>query len=193
LLSLFAVALLPSGIARAQGTQTWPPQSAGSAPPPVARAPVQLPELRSGGLFGVGLLLGSRTGLSLKVWPRRPHAITLDLGATPFSNSASLALGYQFHARPLRNPLGLSAQFTLGLGFRTRLLFVAEAQFDDQGEPAGTVVRTFAVLGVRIPFGFSFLVREFPVECFVEVAPAVDVWQSFGVDVEGIGGARVYF
>ena len=35
--------------------------------------------------------------------------------------------------------------------------------------------------------------QGFPVELFVEAAPAVDVWQSFGIDVEGVGGARVYF
>ncbi|MCP4867498.1 MAG: hypothetical protein GY898_02115 [Proteobacteria bacterium] len=169
----------------ADTTQTWPPPELKTKPPPVT-----LEQLRSGKAFGIGLNVGSRTGLTLKIWPKRPHGITLDAGATNFSNSVSFVLGYAFHAKPIRGPNGISASFYVGAGFRTRLLIFTEPDPDDEDR---NLVRVAAVLGARIPFGLSFLMSGFPVELFVEAAPAIDFWQSFGVDVEGIGGVRVYF
>jgi len=49
------------------------------------------------------------------------------------------------------------------------------------------------VIGLRLPIGFSFLLAGFPIELFIEAAPAVDFWQSLGFDLEGQGGARIYF
>jgi len=174
----------PSTLAQEAG-QSWPPAATKTRP-----APVQLSELRSGGPFGLGLNIGSRTGLTLKLWPARAHGLTLDLGATPFTNSVSLAFGYSFHAPPLRGPVGISAQFYLGVGFRTRLLISVAP---DPDEPDEDKVSVATVLGVRVPLGLSFLLQGFPVELFIEAAPAVDFWQAFGIDVEGIGGARVFF
>ncbi len=169
-----------------QDEQTWPPPQEFQTKPP----PLTIGELRSGGPVGLGMILGSRTGLSLKIHPVRAHGITVDLGATPFSNSMSAALGYAFQVKPVRSPSGVSAQFYFGLGMRLRLLFYNQPDPDDPDE---TILGVGTVLGARVPLGMSFLLQDFPVELFVEVAPAIDFWQAFGVDVEGIGGARVYF
>lgn len=171
---------------KSQDEQTWPPPSEFKTKPP----PVTIGQLRAGGPVGLGMILGSRTGLSLKIQPARAHGITVDLGATPFSNSMSAALGYTFQVKPLRSPAGISAQFYFGLGLRLRLLFYNQPDPDDADK---TLLGVGTVLGTRIPLGMSFLLQDFPVELFVEVAPAIDFWQAFGVDVEGIGGARVYF
>ena len=182
LLALFALLALPAG-AQAQETsdeKTWPPPATRIEAKP---APAPTDALRSGGPVGLGMLLGSRTGLTLKIQPARAHGITLDVGATPFSNSISAALGYAFQVKPVEAPSGVSAQFYFGLGARLRVLF-----YPDDGD---LVVGT--VLGARIPLGISFLLRGFPVELFVEVAPVVDFWQTPGFDIEGVGGARVYF
>ena len=184
LLMLSALLVAPAALAQ-EGEQSWPPAASKTRP-----APVQLSELRSGGPFGLGLNIGSRTGLTLKLWPARAHGITLDVGATPFTNSVSLALGYTLHVPPLRGPVGISAQFYLGVGFRTRLLISVAP---DPDEPEEDKVSVATVLGVRVPLGLSFLLQGFPVELFIEAAPAVDFWQAFGMDVEGIGGARVFF
>jgi len=192
--ALCTLLLLPAGLAAAddapppadpETTQTWPPPELKTKPPPVT-----LEQLRSGKGFGIGLNVGSRTGVTLKIWPKRPHGITLDVGATNFTNSVSFVLGYAFHAKPIRGPNGISVQFYVGAGFRTRLLIYTEPDPDDDER---SLVRVAAVLGARVPLGLSFLMSGFPVELFVEAAPAVDFWQSFGVDVEGIGGARIYF
>lgn len=166
-------------------TQTWPPPELQTKPPPVS-----LVQLKSGGPLGLGVNVGSRTGLTLKLWPARAHGIVLDVGATPFTNSIAFALSYQLHVKPIRGPNGISAQFYIGAGFRTRLLFVTGPDPDDADE---TVTNVAAVLGARVPLGLTFLMAGFPVELFVEAAPAVDFWQAFGFDVEGLGGARVFF
>jgi hypothetical protein len=185
LVALLALLVAPATAVAQE--QTWPPPPAEVKVKPPQ---VMLGELKSGGAFGVGMLLGSRTGLTLKIWPKRAHGITIDVGATPFSNSMSAAVGYGFHARPIRGPSGISAQFNVGVGFRMRMLFFQTVDPDDADK---TILTVGTVLGARVPLGMTFLLQGFPVELFVEVAPAVDFWQAFGVDVEGIGGARVFF
>lgn len=182
-LALLASLASPGSVLAQQKSDenTWPPPTEVRTKP----APVTTDQLRSGGPVGLGMILGSRTGLSLKIQPTRPHGITVDFGATPFSNSMSAAVGYSIHVKPLRAPSGVSAQFYFGLGARLRLLFYTDPVKDE------LVVGT--VLGARIPLGISFLLQDFPIELFVEVAPAIDFWQAPGVDVEGIGGARLYF
>jgi hypothetical protein len=192
ILALLAVLATPGAVLAQEGSEakTWPPPAEVKVKVNTKPAPVTTDQLRSGGPVGLGMLLGSRTGLTLKIQPARPHGITIDVGATPFSNSMSAALGYTFHVAPLRAPSGVSAQFYFGLGMRLRLLFFNQP---DPNDATKTVVGVGTVLGARIPLGMSFLLADFPVELFVEVAPAVDFWQAFGVDVEGIGGARVFF
>ena len=178
------MAIFSASIARAQdSTQTWNPTAAQTRP-----APPALQDLKGGGKVGVGFHLGSRAGLSLKFWPKRAHAFAVDVGATPFANSLAIAVGYALHVRPVTGPVGISAQFTVGIGARLRILF-ATAQ-DEDGE---SLVEADTVLGLRVPLGLVLLMADFPVEFFVEVAPAIDVWQAFGVDIEGLGGARIYF
>ncbi len=182
---LLLCALTLAAAPAAAEDQTWPPPELKTKPPPV-----ELMQLKGGGAFGLGLNVGSRTGLTLKIWPRRLIGITVDAGATPFTNTLSFAVGTAFHARPLRGPNGISAQLYAGVGFRTRVVIDSGPDPEDEDR---TLVTAQAVLGLRVPIGLTFLMSGFPVELFVEAAPAIDVWQAFGVDVEGIGGARVYF
>lgn len=169
----------------------WAPEAA------VIEAPVALPNslesLKSGGKFGMGVLLGSRTGLTMSLWAKRRHSLSLDVGSTNFTNSVSLALSYHLHVKLFRAPnIGLSAQVYFGIGGRARLLFHSEL-VDPEDPESDTLVSTAVVVGLRAPIGLSVLVRGFPVEVFIEAAPAVDLWRSFGLDLEGIAGARIYF
>lgn len=194
---LLALALLLPGPALAKrgkkkksGDPEWKPQSVELEALP---APTGLDQLKSGGKVGVGLNLGSRTGLTLKLWPKRPHGISLDIGATNFTNTISLALSYGFHLKPMRAPkAGISAQVYLGIGARARVLLMAEPEDPDDPE-SETSLQAAAVVGLRVPVGITFLMEGFPVELFLEAAPAIDVWQSLGFDLEGMGGARIYF
>jgi len=169
----------------------WTPKSVEiTAPPP---RPNGLESLKSGGKFGMGVLLGSRTGLTMSLWPGRRHSLSLDIGSTNFTNSVSVALSYHLHVKLIQAPeAGVSAQLYFGIGARARLLFHTELE-DPADEESDPLIRTATVVGLRAPIGLSFLLRDFPIELFIEAAPAVDLWQNFGLDLEGLGGARIYF
>lgn len=176
---------------KSQTQEGWAPNAA------VVTAPVIDPDslegLKGGGTFGLGLLLGSRTGLTAKVWAKRRHSLSLDVGSTNFTNSISFALSYHLHVKLFRSAeKGLSAQLYFGIGGRARLLFRTQ-QVDPDDPESDSLVNTTAVIGLRVPIGLSFLVRGFPIEVFIEAAPAVDLWTAFGVDLEGLAGARIYF
>jgi hypothetical protein len=195
LLSFLSILLsfptLASGSETSKGKGGWASKSVDiTAPPP---DPNQLSNLKSGGKVGLGVLIGSRTGITLKLWPKRRHGISFDVGSTNFSNTISFALSYQFHAKLLRaSGAPVSAQFYFGVGGRARVLIHSVP--DDPSDPDSEfTINTAAVIGVRVPIGFSFLIEGFPVELFIEAAPAVDFWQALGFDFEGVGGARVYF
>ena len=162
----------------------WAPKAAVVTAPVVP--PDSLSSLKGGGKFGLGLLLGSRTGLTAKVWAKRRHSLSLDVGSTNFTNSISFALSYHLYVKLFRAPQhGLSAQFYFGVGGRARLLFRTE-ELDPEDPESPVVINTSAVIGLRVPIGLSFLVQGFPIEVFIEAAPAIDLWTNFGLDLEGL-------
>ena len=164
----------------------WPAAQQVWVVPSTLPAKPTLKDLRAGGPLGLGPMLGSRAGLSLKVWPTLHHGLVIDVGGTPFVNTLSFGFGYQGHSAPLRSDRGVAAQFTFGVGFRTRLAFTTDVTVD----PA--VTQTTPLLGLRVPFGVSVTVAGLPLEIWAEAGPALDLWQAFGVDVEGVGGIRLY-
>jgi hypothetical protein len=169
----------------------WSPEAADIKA--TVASPNSLESLKSGGKFGIGLLLGSRTGLTMSLWAERRHSLSLDVGSTNFTNSVSVALSYHLHVKLFLAPnSGLSAQVYFGIGGRARLLFHSEL-VDPEDTESDTLISTAVVVGLRAPIGLSFLVRGFPIEVFIEAAPAIDLWRSFGLDLEGIAGARIYF
>lgn len=50
-----------------------------------------------------------------------------------------------------------------------------------------------ARLGVRIPFGISYLFAQVPIELFGEIAPLLDVTPDSDTSVNGGVGVRFYF
>lgn len=189
-------AVIAAGLTLASTAETADSGGAGDPAPDSAASISQesaptvalgISDYRSGGAVGVGLMLGSRAGLTIQAWPHPDHAFSFDIGATPFVNTLSLAAGWTGRPLHLRSPVGISAHTYIGVGFRMRVAFETSVDSDGVGVPSAT-----PLLGVRIPIGFSFLLKDFPVEFFAEVAPAVDVWSAFGFDVEGVGGVRVY-
>ncbi len=47
-------------------------------------------------------------------------------------------------------------------------------------------------LGIRLPFGASYLSSNDPIELFAEIAPVVQIATSLGFDVDGVVGIRLY-
>lgn len=173
LLATAAFALAPSP---AEAQSVWPPPATMS---PQAPRPDELAELKAGGKAGLGLAVGSRPGLALRIWPKRSFAFNVGLGSTWLLNSLSADVSVTFVGRPARSAANtVAALFYAGGGFRTRIWF---------GDPS------FVELGARLPLGVSVLVAGWKVEPFVEAAPAFVFYPNLGFDIEGLVGVRYYF
>lgn len=135
--------------------------------------------------FGLGLILGSPTGISAKAYIAKGHAIDAALGVA-FVNGN----GFHIHADYLWHPLILAHDeaFTLPLyiGIGGRMLF--RGRDDKQGDKLH--------LGPRAPVGILFDFKTVPIDVFLEVALVIDVIRTEGDDVVDINagvGVRYYF
>jgi hypothetical protein len=139
---------------------------------------------KGGGALGLGFVVGTINGLSLKVWPHKTHGFVLNLGVPNRLNSMAIGISYRLHPKPIRvpdSPVTLSVNF--GPVGRARLIF-------------GTAV--FAELAGGLAVGVSITVDDVPAEIFFEVAPlfagsVTPVGTGLGFDVDGLVGARFYF
>ena len=127
-----------------------------------------------GGRFGIGIILGAPTGLSLKYWLDRRHAIDAavawDLSDSDFHVHASYLHHWLDH-------LPWSPYIGLGGRFRRR------ASKNDSD----------TTLGPRVPGGISHFFVSAPVEIFAEAAFIFDLTPRSKADVDLGIGLRVYF
>jgi len=118
--------------------------------------------------FSLGIAAISPTGLSAKFWLSDKHAIDL-FGSWSFnSDKFNFHFDYLIHNFDLlkvdENPMA----FYYGVGARIK---------DEDEEDL--------IIGVRMPFGITYLMSQVPVDVFGEVAPRVNIVPStnFGLDV----------
>lgn len=136
--------------------------------------------------FGVGVIVGEPTGISVKKWLNKDSAIDA-AAAWSFSDNAS----FQFHADYLVHNFALLGTGSggrlpvyLGIGGRIKL------QNENNGRGRNN---NDALLGIRIPFGISYLFAKAPMDIFAEVVPVVGVIPDTHFDINGAIGARFYF
>jgi hypothetical protein len=118
--------------------------------------------------FSLGIAAISPTGLSAKFWLSDKHAIDL-FGSWSFSSDK-----FNFHSDYLIHNFNLlkvdenPMAFYYGVGARIK---------DEEEEDL--------IIGVRMPFGITYLMSKVPVDVFGEVAPRVNIVPStnFGLDV----------
>lgn len=137
--------------------------------------------------FGLGLILGEPTGISVKNWISPERAI--DAAA---AWSLEKHQRFQFHAdylihqfdwlKPDNGRADLPVYY--GIGGRVRLT----DNDNDNGHDSND-----SVIGVRVPFGLSFLPASAPLEFFIEIVPILDVLPDTDVDINGAFGFRFYF
>jgi hypothetical protein len=127
--------------------------------------------------FGLGVILGEPTGLSLKAWIAGSAAIDA-AAAWSLRGRSSLHL----HADYLQHNFDLfkvqkgKLPFYYGIGGRIRFV-------DDDD----------ARVGFRIPVGIDYLFANAPLDVFLEVVPLVDLVPDTDVDVNGGAGIRYFF
>ncbi len=124
----------------------------------------------------IGFLLGNPTGLSGKYWLDDTKAIDAAAGfSVGKENPFTLHSDYLFH-RPesfyFDNDYPLD--FFYGIGGRMK--------FSDDIN-----------LGVRFPVGLIYRVNEKNAEIFSELAPVLDIFSRFGLNLNLGIGARYYF
>ncbi|MDD2852161.1 MAG: hypothetical protein PHY09_09735 [Desulfuromonadaceae bacterium] len=137
--------------------------------------------------FGLGVILGEPTGISVKKWLGADRAVDA-AAAWSFTENDS----FQFHADYLFHNFGLLRSADLGgripvyFGFGGRL----KLQSHDHGNGRND---HDALLGVRIPVGISYMFSKAPVDLFVELVPILDLAPSTDLGLNGAIGARFYF
>ena len=135
------------------------------------------------GTWELGVILGEPTGLSAKYWMTANTA--LDFGAAwSFGEDGNFHLhcDYLFHNFDIFKVDQGSLPLYFGIGGRVR--------FEDDHpleEHHGTHV------GIRLVLGIEYLVEEYPMSIFFEVAPIVDLAPSTDGSMNGGLGIRYVF
>jgi hypothetical protein len=134
----------------------------------------------SGQQFGVGIIAGNPTGLSVKKWLESGNAID---GAAAWSFEGDGAV--QLHADYLwhHHFASLPERMPLYYGLGGRLSFEEDGRRHDGDTRAG----------VRVPVGITYLFESAPVDIFFEVVPTLDVAPRTDLELDAAIGVRFYF
>lgn len=137
--------------------------------------------------LGLGVILGEPTGISVKKWISDEHAIDAAI-AWSFSENDS----FQFHADYLIHNFGLlktdaavgRLPVYYGIGGRVKL----RDNNNDRGRNNDDTL-----IGVRVPFGISYIFAHAPLDIFAEIVPIFDVVPDTDFDINAAIGIRFYF
>lgn len=133
---------------------------------------------RTGGNFGLGIIVGEPTGLSGKLWMSGRSAV--DGGVSwSFTDNASFHLhaDYLLHNFALIEMERGSLPLYFGIGGRIKF---AEGDRDDK-------------ISIRIPVGLDYLFEAAPLDVFIELVPMLDLAPDTDFDFAGGLGFRYYF
>jgi hypothetical protein len=122
------------------------------------------------GKFGLGVVLGSPTGLSMKYWKNQRVAYQGSIGGA-YKGGLLIGADYLVHEKALKNP---DLPFYYGAG-----MFVGDPGF---GGPEYSQGR-FA-LGVRGVFGLDYLPPGHPFDVSIELGPALLLTPVIGIGVD---------
>jgi hypothetical protein len=184
LLSLLLIQAFTSA-ARAQvPVDSLPPAPAPSGAQ-VAEQGAATMEERPGGDLGYGLAVGDPGGFVAKYWLGDWAGIQASLGAGVVGSADGISgeivstVDYLVHLRPLEVDADeYSVPFHVGAGMSMGALFA-----DDAAIP---------MIGPRVVFGLSVLIKDLPVDLFVETAPTLHVYEHLGFSINNQIGVRYY-
>ncbi len=126
--------------------------------------------------FGLGVMLGAPTGFSGKYWVSDENAFDFGLAYSfvETSNALSIHADYLYHESRWF-PRFDRLDFYYGFGARIR-------SNKDQTS-----------LGIRGVAGLALMLKEAPVDIFVEIAPVFKLIPSTALNMDAAIGARYYF
>jgi hypothetical protein len=128
------------------------------------------------GDFGLGIILGEPTGLSLKQWLTNRTAFDA-AAAWSFEDESAfhIHVDYLVHRHGLTEVDMGRLLFYAGVGGRLKL------EEED------------ARLGVRVPLGVTYIFRGVPVDIFLEIVPLLDLAPATDFRMNGGFGIRYFF
>jgi hypothetical protein len=132
------------------------------------------------GDLGLGIMLGSPTGVTGKYWLSTITALDGGLGF-PFDSDVRLNFNadYLYHF-PIHGNIPGFLPFYIGAGARLRAL--DKERSNDKAD-----------FGIRIPLGLEFIPSGVPLDFFAEIAPAIVVAPRGDVGLDGVVGIRYKF
>lgn len=122
--------------------------------------------------FGVGVMIGEPSGISIKKWFKNRTAV--DIGA-----AWSLAQNESLHIHSnllLHNAFSNTPNLSFYYGIGGRVIFADTPK-----------------LGARFPLGLTYLFDNIPFDLFVEAAPILDISPDVNLSGNGGFGFRYYF
>lgn len=128
--------------------------------------------------FGIGMIVGSPTGLSIKKWLGNN---AIDAAAGWSSDGFNLHMDYLFHDSSLTKG---KTPIHFGIGGRIRF-----EDKDDENDNHDGDTR----LGIRIPLGINYLFAKHPFDVFAEIAPVLDIVPETDFSLDAGVGVRYYF
>ncbi len=134
------------------------------------------------GQLAAGIVVGEPTGVSLKYWMDRTHAVDFAVGGLGFD-------GVLLHADYLWHRFGLFHSDRTDLEDNLPVYYGVGGVL---GANAGGPFGGGASAGVRGVIGITYLFPE-PFDLFLELAPTILVAPGFGFGFEGGLGGRYYF
>lgn len=129
----------------------------------------------TGGNFGIGVMLGEPTGVSVKSWNNSRSA---------FGLGAAWSLSGSNEAVHLHADYLLHTWFT-GVD-RGRLAFY-------YGIGARVIFSDDAEAGIRVPLGLDYIFEDAPLDLFVEAVPILNLTPDTDFAGNGAVGIRYYF
>lgn len=127
--------------------------------------------------FGVGVIIGEPTGVSMKYWLDDSSAIDAALAV-----SLSHDNPFQFHADYLIH--STSSLTSSELKGRLPWYYGIGGRIKEDHDTH---------IGVRVPVGITYMFADTPMDFFAEVAPVLDVTPKVDLSVTGAVGLRYYF
>ncbi len=124
--------------------------------------------------WGIGVILGEPTGLSLKFWSSRTTAIDA-AAAWSFKGEGKfhLHMDYLFHNYRVFKVKRGKLPLYFGIGGRVK--------FEEETR-----------VGVRIPVGVCYLFRKQPLDIFFEIVPVLDITPETDFDINASVGIRFF-
>ena len=125
--------------------------------------------------WGIGVILGEPTGLSLKFWSSRTTAIDA-AAAWSFKGEGKfhLHMDYLFHNYRVFKVKRGKLPLYFGIGGRVK--------FEEETR-----------VGIRIPVGVCYLFRNQPLDVFFEIVPVLDITPETDFDINASVGIRFFF